>query len=228
MKPKAYLPFSIVLMAIFTGFTSLSVQSASDKLSGSEIKPVAREIEGEVWPELTAKVLIKARPLESAAIFAAYDYQINYIPGLIKSKVIAEKVDKEVNDTRVAYTLEMPWPLSNSQYIHGHELTQPKKDVYKVRWYMIESDSADNVQGSATFAPHPQNPKYTLMTYVSLVSPKSFAAGIFKKIMVGDVIKSLKAIRETTEELKLKNSPLLKKYSTKITSVLAGQKAYSP
>lgn len=201
---------------------------AESQLLGTKITPKTVEVKDEVWPRVEAQALIKASPLASTAIFAAYDYQKNYIPNLLESKVTLENVTKGKNDTHVTYKLDMPWPLSDSSYIHGHELTSPDNGSYKVRWYMIKSDSAENVQGHALFAPHPQNPNYTLMTYVSLVSPKSFLAGIFKKIMVGDVIKSIEAIRSTTEKLSKENPALVQKYQDKIKNVLAGKPAYLP
>jgi hypothetical protein len=212
-------------------FSLLAWQSqglAKEELKGTKIAIETTEVENEVWPQVNAKALIKASPLASAAIFAAYDYQKNYIPNLLESKVTLEKVGAKDNDTHVSYRLEMPWPLGDSKYIHGHKLTSPKEGSYKVSWYMVKSDSAENVQGYALFEPHPGNPKYTLMSYTSLVSPKSFLAGIFKKLMVGDVIKSIEAIRSTTEKLVKVEPKLVKKYQDKIENVLAGNKAYLP
>ncbi len=218
MKPMAYLASLSLFLSLFTG--------SALALEGDKIVPQTKEIKGEAWPEVKARVLIKAKPLESVAIFAAYDYQKEYIPDLMDSEVIVEKVGPTSNDTQVRYILKMPWPLGNSEYIHGHELTSPKKDAYKVRWYMIKSDSAEKVQGHALFEPHPEKPEFTLMTYKSLVTPKSFFAGIFRELMVKDVVKSIKAIRSTTEALAQKNPGLVNSYSEKIKDVLSGKRAY--
>lgn len=203
----------------------LSLQAES-MLYGTKIITETKEIEGEVWPEVTAKALIKATPLESVAIFAAYDYQKNYVPNLLKSEVALEEVSSNKNNTHVSYKMDMPWPISDSEYVHGHELTKPAPDQYKVRWYMVKSDSAENVRGYALFAPHPTQKNFTLLSYVSLVSPKSFFAGALKKLMVGDVVNSLEAIRSTTEKLVKENPDLVKKYQDKIRLVLSGKPAY--
>lgn len=218
MKPMAYLAYIGLFLSLFTG--------SAHALVGEKIKPQTKEIKGEVWPEVKAQVLIKASALESVAIFAAYDYQQEYVPDLIDSEVISEEITATTNDTHVRYTLKMPWPLGNSKYVHAHELSQPEKDTYKVKWSMIKSDSAEKVEGDAVFKPHPENANYTLMTYTSLVSPKSFFAGIFRDLMVEDVTKSLKAIRSTTEALVQKNPGLVKTYTDKIGDVLSGKKAY--
>ncbi len=194
-------------------------------LTATEITVRSVKIKDKVWPEVHAKALIKAHPLTSVAIFAAYDYQKNYIPKLIKSEVSSEKVTKTSNATEVSYSMDMPWPLDDSEYIHGHKLERVESG-YKVRWYMVKSNVAQDVRGHAIFEPHPQNPNYTLLTYVSLISPNSFFAGIFKKVMVSDLIKSIEAIRDTTEELLEKNPQLIKKYQDKIKVVLEGNPAY--
>lgn len=214
------------LLALVSVFMISVTTFAEVKLVGAEIVAETKVIKGEVWPEITTKVLIKTPPLAAVAIFAAYDYQKNYVPNLIKSQVSFEEVKGKENATHVSYKMDMPWPISDSVYIHGHELTAPAKDSYKVRWYMVESDSADNVKGFALFEPHPANPKFTLMTYKSLVSPKSFFAGALKKIMVGDVIKTLEAIRVAIEEAAQKKPELIKNYSDKIKKVLSGKPAY--
>lgn len=213
----------IVLVSIFVMPLALKAES---KLYGAEPVVETKQVKGEVWPEVTVKVLIKATPLQAVAVFAAYDYQKNYIPNLLKSEVISEEVSAEKNDTQVGYKMDMPWPISDSEYIHGHELSAPATNEYKVRWYMVKSDSADNVQGYAHFVPHPALKDFTLMTYVSQVSPKSFFAGALKKLMVGDVLKSIEAIRNTTATLVKDKPEIVKKYSDKIRLVLSGKAAY--
>lgn len=187
-----------------------------------------KEIKDEVWPELHIKALINADPLGAAGIFAAYDYQKSYVPGVLKSDVVKEEVEGKENVTDVSYVLDMPWPLSDSHYTHGHILTSPEEGSYKVSWYIVKSDSAEMIKGSALFSPHPTEKGKTLLTYISLVRPKSFLAGIFKKIMVGDVIKSLTAIKETTEGLIKKDPSFVEKYRDKIRQVLSGKRAYLP
>lgn len=220
MKPTSTMViFSLILLSL-----CLTTHGSKD-LMGTEIRIKTEEVKGEVWPLVTTKVLIKANPLASVAIFAAYDYQKDYVPNILDSKVVFEEVTKSNNTTHVKYLLDMPWPLGDSTYIHGHKLTSGP-DFYKVQWFMVESESAENVSGYAEFKPHPANPAWTLMTYVSQVTPKSFFAGIFKKMMVKDVKHTLEVIRTTIEAAQEKKPELVKKYENKIKNVLAGEKAY--
>lgn len=221
MKPV----LSPLFLAFVLCFLHSEAPRSEDTLIGSEITVKTVEIKGQVWPEVHVLALIKAPPLSSAAIFAAYDYQKNYIPKLLKSEVTSETVTESSNFTEVSYALDMPWPLKDSHYVHAHVLEKVDKGL-KVSWYKIKSDVTEAVKGHAIFAPHPQNPSFTLMTYVNLVTPKSFFAGIFKKLMIGDVLKSVQAIRQKTEELLVKNPQLVRDYEDKIKLVLKGKQAY--
>lgn len=192
---------------------------------GRSLEIKTEEVKDQVWPRVVVTAYIEALPLESVAIFAAYDYQKMYIPNLIESKVHLQKVTNTSNEIQVKYTLDMPWPLNDGHYIHGHKLTRPKPNSYKVEWYMVKSDSTEDVHGEAIFEPSDQG-KGTKLTYISNVTPKSIFAGIFKKLMLKDVRSSVEAIIKTTEENVKKNPELISKYSDKINKVLSGQEAY--
>lgn len=214
-------------LIIFLFCINLSCFAAAPKLTPDTYKTLEKgeliilkkKIEGKAWPELSVYTLINATPLESVAIFAAYDYQKDYVPNLIKS---IPKTKSPMN-VEVDYEMDLPWPLGTSKYIHGHFLEKPDKHTYKVRWYMIKSDSAEKVRGFATF--HPYGNK-TLMEYVSFVDPKSILAGVFKKLMVSDVKKTIHAIIDTIADLKKKNPAIISKYSKKINGALAGKVVY--
>ena len=172
------------------------------------------------WPIVTLYQELNATPLESVAIFYALDYQKNYIPNLVKSKVI--KMESPTI-AHTEYEMEMPWPLSNSTYVHASELISSKPSQYKVRWWMITSSSAKKVDGYAVFIP---NGKKTLMKYWALVEPKSFLATFVKNKMVQDVTSSLIATKKEIENIKNNKKEILSKYVTYIDDALNGKKVY--
>ena len=184
---------------------------------------VTKKIEGAVWPEIIIKSIIKTTPLTAVAIFAAYDYQKNYVPGLLKSDI--HKVTSPTQ-VQVSYELKMPWPLSNGVYINDHKLTSPHNGSYKISWKSISNSSAKDVIGSATFLPFPGQKGHTLMTYRNHVVPDSVFAGILRKLMVKDVEKSIAATIEATETLAKQKSTLLLKYESKIIDALKGKDPY--
>ncbi|MBK26847.1 MAG: hypothetical protein CME70_22790 [Halobacteriovorax sp.] len=177
-----------------------------------------KNINKSAWPELTIYFSVKASPLETLALFIAYEHQKNYVPGLIKSDVIKQVSPVEIH---TAYEMEMPWPLSNSKYIHATVLKKNKFDIFRVDWKMIESNSADIVKGFAEF--YPQDDK-TIFKYRSFINPKSFLAGLFKKTMIKDVKKSLAAIRNEAE--RVKGTPQGKEFIKLIELAMSGKYAY--
>ena len=203
-----------------TGYIDQLSKEELDAFKKGEFLVSTQKRKNKSWPRVKVRAFLRASPIESVAMFAAYDYQKNYIPNLVKSEIHSQK---EPTNIEVHYELSMPWPLSNSHYIHGHHLKSPSKDHYQVNWYLVKSDSAENVDGFAYFEPYEGG---TLMTYESEVDPKSFFAGIFRKFMIRDVKASIDAIIKTTLMAKEKKPELLKKYIQKIDAALAGKKAY--
>ena len=178
----------------------------------------------QVWPEIEVWAFIEAPALVSVAIFAAYDYQKEYIPNLIKSEVVGQPSPTEVH---VSYELDLTWPIPNQLYTHGHHFSSPEKDHYLVRWFMVKSNSMKAVDGFAYFRPYQLGDRQgTLMTYRSLAEPQSSWVGILGRFMVKDVERSLRTTVTTIENLHAKKNPLVERYTIKIRRALNGQKAY--
>jgi hypothetical protein len=186
-----------------------------------QLKVTKRKIEGKVWPEVTIEATVNANSLEAVAIFSAYDLQKSYIPNMVKSDVVEQPGPTNVV---VAYEMKMPWPVSKSEYVHGHYLTSPKKDSYKVEWYMVRSDAADNVRGSALF--EQLGPNRTRLTYISFMDPKSFFAGIFRKLMIRDVQKSIHAILDKIHHMKANQAGEIPALTERVKKALRGEYAY--
>ena len=216
-------------LALSLSFAPIYARSAMEEMSNIKLNgPIltTNKIEGKVWPEVIVKAYIPADPLSSAAVFAAFGYQKQYIPNLTQSKVIKEEVSKGENDIHVQYVMDMPWPISDSEYINGHRLLSPSEDSYRVEWYMVESDSADGLRGSASFTPYPNEKGATLLEYKTHVDPKSFLAGALKKFMLKDVKASINATIKETVRLEKNEKKLLKKYSDIFRDILSGKRAY--
>ncbi len=217
------------IAALLLSFTGLAQQS--DESSLSNIKkngPIVttEKIKDKVWPKVSVKAYIPATSLEAAAIFAAFDYQNKYIPNLLKSEVVAYKTSENGLQVDVRYVMDMPWPISDSDYINAHYFKgNHDKATYSVHWFMVESDSADDLKGSATFTPLPKD-EGCLMVYQAHVDPKSFMAGALRKFMIKDVKASVNATVQEIVRLKKSESKLLKKYSDIFRDILSGKRAY--
>jgi hypothetical protein len=177
-----------------------------------------KNVNKSAWPELTFYFQVDTTPLQAIAVFAAFEHQINYVPGLIKSKVIKQESPVVVHTD---YVMDMPWPIPNSKYVHASVLKQLGSDTYRMEWYMIKSNSADIVKGFAEFY---ELDGKTIFKYQSFINPKSFLAGLFKKTMIKDVQISLEAIRAEIE--KLKGTKPGNEFVGLITKALSGKFAY--
>lgn len=192
-----------------------------DKLSASQAVVKTKQIEGLSWPELTIYLKFDASPLEAVAIFYGLDHQKDYIPNLVKSEVVKEETPTRVY---VDYELKLPWPLANSKYLHGHELSFNKEaSEYLVKWWMEKSTSAEKVEGSALFVPYKDA---TILVYNSVVVPKSIFASFVESTMIKDVQKSLIAARDETIRAKKEDKNLLNKYVSFINNALSGKFSY--
>lgn len=224
---------SFFIRLVFLSSFAWSINGTPDlELSPSELESIQKKgvatqaikIKDATWPRLKIKTLIKASPLSSVAIFAAYDYQKNYIPNLEVSSI--EKVTSPT-EIQVRYQLKMPWPLSPGKYVNNHILSSKGPDHYRVAWRGITNSSAEEVEGQATFVPYKNDPSMTLMLYESRVVPKSFFAGIFRKIMIRDVEKSVKSVVHTVNTLSAQKSKLMLTYETKVLQALKGVPPYA-
>lgn len=218
--------FFTCLVTLFSA-TYVSAQNLETELTPAELKSMearewilkTKEVEGSAWPEITYYALVEASPLESIAIFAAYDIQKDYVPNVIKSTPVKHITPTDVH---TAYELQMPFPLPNATYVHGAKIFQHKND-FEVQWYMVESSSAIEVKGSVYFTAYAGK---TLMRYRSYVKPKSVLGSLVKKIMLKDVLLSITAIRNYIEKNKRENPLLISKYSEFITRALHGKFVY--
>ena len=226
LKIKNFYMVFLIFHILFssTSFSSLSFENISEqeinKLSHNSFVLKSKKVSGKVWPEIHVKAYLKAKPLEAVAIFAAYDLQKTYVPNLVGSEVVKQEPP---NEAHVDYKMDLPWPLGYSYYIHGHKLTQPTKNSYQVRWFLVKSDAADEVKGVALFEPYKDG---SLMSYKAFVDPKSFFAGVLKDLMVKDVNITIQAIIDAIEKYRAEPKNILPTYKQKILSALNGKKAY--
>ena len=117
----------------------------------------------------------------------------------------------------------MTWPIPNGKYINGSKLALIGQNSYRVNWWLIKNNAAKETTGTATFYP---DRNATILHYKSYVHPTSIFAKLLKTIMVKSVSESLMAIKIHKEQLKKKNSPIVKTYIKKIEDALRGHLTY--
>lgn len=191
-------------------------------LESGELVVVETPQEDSPWPLVQAYKLLKSDPETAMGIFAAYDYQKEYVPNMLTSNPVLQSSPTEV---QVEYRLKMPWPLNPVRYLHDHRLSR-KDEVYRLDWWMIQSTSAEALKGFTEFHPYKSDSR-VLMIYESSITPKSSFAKLFKGVMISDVRQSLTAITEEIEKRSLKKDDELGlKYRQILQSSLDGKKTW--
>ena len=112
---------AIIFTCMVTLFSTTYVraQNLETELTPAELKSMearewilkTKDVEDSPWPEITYYALVEASPLESIAIFAAYDIQKDYVPNVIKSTPVKHITPTDVH---TAYELQMPFPHPNA------------------------------------------------------------------------------------------------------------------
>lgn len=180
-------------------------RSQRDDLYSGKMILLTQTIENAVWPKLEIFSFVKASPLELVSFFTNFEAQRNYIPELLHSKIINQS---DPLDIHVEYEMNLPWPIPNARYTHGHRLSRVSPKHYNVSWYMIKSSVANKVEGSSDFIAFEDK---TLWHYQSLVEPESALAGLFSSSMQADTLKSLEETRAAFLHAKSKNPEQIEK-----------------
>ncbi len=179
------------------------------------------EIKDEVWPKMIIEGPIATDPLTAVALYYDLDNQYSYIPDLPISLPIKHLSPTEVH---TYYERKLPWPFEKGVYVNGTTL-EKLPNGHRVKWYQVYNPDSLEATGSATFITHPEG---SWMTYETFVRPKSFFAGIIKKIFQKETLAALYALRDHVESVS-KHSPVqADKYRQYILQAYRGVAPYEP
>lgn len=153
---------------------------------GEEITKV-EELKGEVFPRVTLINIIPHTPKENMKVFADFENHKNFIPNLLKSKIV--KV--EGNATDVAFEMDMPI-VKNTKYVTRHFVTYEGNDAI-LNWDLVKSDQLKKTKGTIMFEEFEGK---TLFTYVTHMTPESSFAWTVKSRVVPDTKETMKAVRK--------------------------------
>ena len=173
------------------GADSLTAEQRSLIDGGGQLF-LTEPLPGSPWPRARAFQYIDATPEEAAAVFADYERQTTYIPGVKKSK-IARVVDR--GTAEVDYTLAVPVLPDEHYTVRDSVSADGAGGGYRVDWVLLRASSTKATVGNARFVPH-RNERTgrdgTLFIYTNFVTPGSRLAGLgFVKA------RALRQMRET-------------------------------
>lgn len=223
---KFYLVSAVLLTSLNTFFVDMAYAQFGkltsvdhEKILRGEIVHQEKMHQEKPWPERMLFLKVDASPLEAMAVFAAYNYQKNYVPNVIKSEVTEHLGPLK---TIVDYEHKTPWPLPNIKFKQKHQLVKRGKEIF-LYWKQVESSATKENYGSVSFVPYKGK---TLMIYNAMVYPNSIFAGLIKETAKEKLFDSLKAIREHTQQLKSSSPAKLDELKKLITDAFQGKLVY--
>jgi ribosome-associated toxin RatA of RatAB toxin-antitoxin module len=177
---------SILLSSSVFAFKLDFTPAELEKIKKGEQIERVEEIKNEVFPKVTYAQIIPHTPKENMDAFSDFEDQKNYIPGMMKAKV----VKKEGNFTDVSFKLHMPMPASDSEYISRHVI-ESEGNNYFLTWNLLQSKQLKATKGGMNFEEFEGK---TLFTYTSLITPSSSFAWVVKSRVAPDTKKTVDII----------------------------------
>lgn len=185
MNIKQLLFGLLLSMPAFASYGNLKPEELTLLKQGKQIKRSVM-LDGIIWPKVTIISLIPFTPKENMKVFSKFESHKDFIPNLIKSKVLK----KNGNETDVAFEMKMPMPVSNSIFKTKY-ISEQRGEDYKVTWSLIEANQMKTSDGSVLFEAYEGK---TLFTYINHINPDSRFAGLFTQRVKSDVEKTVELI----------------------------------
>jgi hypothetical protein len=138
-------------------------------------------VEGAPWPRVRIYRFIDATPEQSAAMFADYEHQKDYITDLLES-TIASRPDPTRAEVSFLYKSGVPIFGDDVRYSVLDELRRDPDGSYMIEWHLVKGEKLRSVNGGARFTDW-RNPvtgrEGTLLAYDQFVVPNVRGAGLF-------------------------------------------------
>ncbi len=181
--------FILALFFIMSQASAFKVNLTPEEIErlkkGEELERV-EELKGEVFPRVTLINVIPHSPKANMDVFLDFENHKKFIPGLVKSKI----VKKNGNATDVAFEMDLPAPISNSEYT-TRNFVENSGNNYYLTWELVKSKQVKRTNGMVIFEEFEGK---TLFTYVSHITPDSSFSWAVKSRVLPDVKKNIDAV----------------------------------
>lgn len=159
------------------------------------------------WPRVTIFRTIASAPEEAAAVFADYARNAEYLPNVLKSRVV-RAVDAATRE--IDYVLSVPIVSDEAYTVHTRVAARDGSQGggYDFDWRLVRATSTKVADGDARFEPHARG---TLMAYRSFVVPGGRIAGlgIIRARAERDVVRTTEAFAAEVLRVRTADRPLL-------------------
>jgi hypothetical protein len=191
---KSLLP--IVLLTAHPCFSSvlgdLDASELADLRAG-QLVVRTENVDGAPWPRLVVYTAVDAPVSAVEKVFRDYASAPSYTPGLTSAEVLAQP---DPNTYDVRYTSAMP--LIGDSVSTVRNSYRQDGDNLVVRWKLLEATHADESTGELRVEPDGNGG--SILRYTNFVRPKSSFAKLAKSAALGEVKKTVTAIKAESEK----------------------------
>ena len=156
------------------------------QLDRAEVIVKTRSVPDYPWPEVTAYRRVSATPEEVAAVYADFESQAGYLPGLVESRIIRRLAR---NSFHVAYDYEVTGP--NERYTVLATVNRAPGG-YRVTWELVTARYARRLSGELRVETFGSG---TLVEYTNRVDPGFFG------VRLGSPETTVRQLKETVQAL---------------------------
>ncbi len=162
------------------------------ELDKGELVVRSKDVEGGPWPQLMVYTRVDGPVAAVEKVFRDYAGASSYIPNLIAADVL-ERPDPDTYIVRYTQKIPILGQTSNTvRNIYSH----PGRGLV-VAWNLIESTDADISKGELRVEPDGNG---SVLRYTNYVKPKSSFAVLAKSAALGEVKRTVTAIKSESEK----------------------------
>ncbi len=194
-------------------WSSLSEKQKASLQEGKEVL-VTEKIQESSWPYFHVYCLIKATPLQAAAIFWDVEKAPEYIPHCLRALLHARP---SLNVLEVNYELEIPIFPNEFSRVRNTLHAFPHEGAYEISWEILSSRYSKSGRGSFLVLPHERG---TLLCYSNFINPGSLIAPLLRAQAEKKVQETVSVLLHHIEEEVQENSDELPMQEKKLQEAL--------
>jgi hypothetical protein len=200
--------------ALAGAYDQLTPEQQATVQSGGQVF-ITQDVSGKPWPKAFLYQRVDATPEEAAAVFADYELQSSYIPGLTKSK-ISRRVDAATAE--VDYTLKSSFVTENYT-VRDTVSSYDAGQSYKIAWALVRAETTKAIEGDVKFE---RLGTATLMVYYNFVVPGIPGAGLVQGRAMKQVRETAQAVAKQVEKERRNDRALLDRQLEILRTALRG------
>lgn len=179
------------------GFSSEQIQNLK---AGKQVV-VTQNVKGNAWPRITIHQISSASPEQVAAIFFDFESAKDFIPNVLKSKIV-----RRINPRTIDVDYELDVPFLPDEAYTAHNRVRRDGSGYLFEWNVPQGKHFKKSTGSFRVQPCEGG---SLLSYTNFVEPNSAIARVLRSQAVRQCQDTVQAITSYASRQAKENPPSL-------------------